>query len=829
MLPVPVVLSVTGGGNLALGSMLVTLSGSQHGTQYQLLRNGANMAAPQMGNGSDLMWPVTQEGSYTVTAQLGSCTAPMAGTATFSNGLVSDQVEFNALKELFQSTNGANWANKTNWPVSWPASASASEMATWYGVGVENGDIQTIWLQGNNLIGTLPPGIGNLTQLRVLNMRANLVTGAIPNEWSTLVNLTEFEFFHTSISGPLPGFLKNFNHLRWITIGSANLTGPVPDYGGLPALRVLGLEGNLTPGPVPSWISTLPSLAYFSMANSKRTGTIPEWVGNLTGLISFNLSNNQLTGPIPASIGNCTWLTALDLGNNQLSGNLPAALNKLTSLTRLVLQTNQFTGTWPYLGDLVNLQHADLSATPTYDRAPIPEWVGNLRKLQYLDLNNTNRSGAITPALANLSSINELRLQYNQLTGNVPAFLTTLPALHTLFLFANQLSGELPQNWSGTPQLYYLQISGNRLTGSVPASLLALPSLRFAYFHSNDFTSIPNFNTAVNKANLYLRVDNNRLDFSSLEPNFTGNGTHGFTDFVYAPQKNFQDQQRLDVTVNSLLEIVPRPLTPNATIIWEKESTPGAWTSVNTSNQNTTQSTWRQANAVSAHAGNYRYRVSSTRVPGLMLSSEPIIVATTEVFTASPSVGQALYNGNITAMTWRTDPAYATGTSGYKGMFLYEYDDRYQIKEAQFANPNFSANTFALEGNRFRETGFTYDPNGNLLTLKRYNLSQTKIHDFTYSYQARSNRLTSVSGYVNAYTYNAVGQMIGQDNVTGQDLFVDYDVSGKVTTVYSDAARTKFTTKYLYDDRGFRLAKETYNTAGVHQFTTWYVRDASGN
>ncbi|MFN7407792.1 MAG: hypothetical protein ACK5SL_14800, partial [Cyclobacteriaceae bacterium] len=74
-----------------------------------------------------------------------------------------------------------------------------------------------------------------------------------------------------------------------------------------------------------------------------------------------------------------------------------------------------------------------------------------------------------------------------------------------------------------------------------------------------------------------------------------------------------------------------------------------------------------------------------------------------------------------------------------------------------------------------------------------------------------------MSGYVNAYTYNAVGQMIGQDNVTGQDLYVDYDVSGKVTTVYSDAARTKFTTKYLYDDRGFRLAKETYNTAGVHQ------------
>ncbi|MBK8291431.1 MAG: hypothetical protein IPK96_11345 [Flammeovirgaceae bacterium] len=86
--------------------------------------------------------------------------------------------------------------------------------------------------------------------------------------------------------------------------------------------------------------------------------------------------------------------------------------------------------------------------------------------------------------------------------------------------------------------------------------------------------------------------------------------------------------------------------------------------------------------------------------------------------------------------------------------------------------------------------------------------------------QARSNAFASVSGYVNAYTYNAIGQMVGQDNVTGADLYVDYDVTGKVSAVYSNAAKTIVTTKYKYDDRGFRLAKETYNSTGVLQFTT---------
>ena len=69
-----------------------------------------------------------------------------------------------------------------------------------------------------------------------------------------------------------------------------------------------------------------------------------------------------------------------------------------------------------------------------------------------------------------------------------------------------------------------------------------------------------------------------------------------------------------------------------------------------------------------------------------------------------------------------------------------------------------------------------------------------------------------------------------QDNATGADQYVDYDVTGKVTDVYSDAAKTVATkiTHYSYDDRGFRLSKETYKD-GALQFTTWYIRDASGN
>src|SRR5690606_34405490 len=103
---------------------------------------------------------------------------------------------------------------------------------------------------------------------------------------------------------------------------------------------------------------------------------------------------------------------------------------------------------------------------------------------------------------------------------------------------------------------------------------------------------------------------------------------------------------------------------------------------------------------------------------------------------------------------------------------------------------NLSYNCFnCCIGNKFRLTGMAYDPNGNILALNRYDKNALRIHNFTYDYQANTNKLTSVSGYTNAYTYNAIGQMIGEDKETGGDQYVEYDVTGKVTAVYSDEAR----------------------------------------
>ena len=79
-----------------------------------------------------------------------------------------------ALEALYDSTDGANWTNSTNWKID-------DDLGTWYGVLVNSdGRVTDLNLANNNLVGTLPDELGNLTSLRALTLNKNQLTGEIP-------------------------------------------------------------------------------------------------------------------------------------------------------------------------------------------------------------------------------------------------------------------------------------------------------------------------------------------------------------------------------------------------------------------------------------------------------------------------------------------------------------------------------------------------------------------------------------------------------------------------------------------------------------------------
>ena len=172
------------------------------------------------------------------------------------------------------------------------------------------------------------------------------------------------------------------------------------------------------------------------------------------------------------------------------------------------------------------------------------------------------------------------------------------------------------------------------------------------------------------------------------------------------------------------------------------------------------------------------------------------------------------YNGTIVAQSWRSQKPEAVSTSTTYGsavnnpaMFTYEYDDKYQFNNNKYGTPDFGSNSFTESLNKNREYGLTYDDNGNIKTLNRTDKNGTVLNTFNYTYLQNTNKLSSVSDYSN-YTYDDLGQMISKSDGTN-GLYLTYDVSGKVTAIYSDEDKSSAQLKvsFIYDESGNRIKK----------------------
>src|SRR6266487_2931093 len=126
-----------------------------------------------------------------------------------------------ALVNLYDSTDGANWTNNTNWLTSNPVS-------TWFGITVPGARVTGINLDSNNLTGTLPHSLGNLTNLDSLKVFHNQLSGSIPSELGNLINLTYIRLSLNHLTGSIPPTFVNLTNLRILDMGGNQLSGNIP-------------------------------------------------------------------------------------------------------------------------------------------------------------------------------------------------------------------------------------------------------------------------------------------------------------------------------------------------------------------------------------------------------------------------------------------------------------------------------------------------------------------------------------------------------------------------------------------------------------------------
>ncbi|MCY4654830.1 MAG: cache domain-containing protein [Dehalococcoidia bacterium] len=387
-----------------------------------------------------------------------------------------------ALVALYNATDGPNWEKSDNW-------LSDEPLSEWFGITTDfMGRVTEVELDANNLRGTLPAELGNLSRLTNLNLRSNPLNGQIPAELGNLSNLRTLRLYGANLSGEIPGELANLTNLETLMIWSNDLSGPIPAWlDELTNLRRLDLDDNNFTGPIPAELGNLTELEVLWMSGNNLTGPIPPELGNLGKLQVLFAHDNSLSGPIPSELGDLDQLEVLYLQDNELSGEIPPELGDLELIERMYLRSNKLSGEIPAeLGNLANLEVLHLADNDL--SGEIPAELGNLDNLAWLLLYENGLTGPIPSGLSRLANLEGLFLRSNELSGLIPAELGDLPDLEILSLRNNQLNGVIPAELGNLANLESLTVSDNQLTGIIPAELVGLTELSTLLVSGNDLT-----------------------------------------------------------------------------------------------------------------------------------------------------------------------------------------------------------------------------------------------------------------------------------------------------------------------------------------------------
>ncbi len=349
--------------------------------------------------------------------------------------------EREALIALYNSTNGDSWNNNSGWktpPLHTDGFALPGTEYKWYGVTVDGHlsieNVTVLFLKENNLNGTIPNELGNLTELEEIYMSKNNLEGSVPSTLGNLSQLVSLYLEENSLTGAIPSELGNLSHLTYLMLNNNHLTGSIPgELRKLIGLSELYLNNNELSGTIPPGLGNLTNLRSLNLKENHLTGTIPVELSQLKSMQMLGLGGNGLIGSIPSELSKLSWLVELYLNDNLLSGGIPAELGNLTRLRLLRLESNKFTGGIPDLSKITGLQTLKLN----FNRltGTIPHGLGSLKSLTNLNLGNNRFNGSIPEELGNLTQLHILDLSYNELSGTIPANLENIhPNLNTGFI-----------------------------------------------------------------------------------------------------------------------------------------------------------------------------------------------------------------------------------------------------------------------------------------------------------------------------------------------------------------------------------------------------------
>lgn len=152
---------------------------------------------------------------------------------------------------------------------------------------------------------------------------------------------------------------------------------------------------------------------------------------------------------------------ALMLPDQKLVGSLPDELRNLTALRELAI-------------------------TKATINKPLPEYLGELKKLRFIALAGNGHTGSIPENIYSLPLLEDLQLDNNALEGGISSAIRNATNLVNIDLAQNKLTGAIPAEIGQLSKLDGVKIDSNLLT-SIPKEINNCKNLRVFYASNNRF------------------------------------------------------------------------------------------------------------------------------------------------------------------------------------------------------------------------------------------------------------------------------------------------------------------------------------------------------